>query len=143
MDLLGDARSPESSNHMSDSSFEPYISAVSIFCGGVYKEQPYLSSPLPTAKDFRGLHRFSHIQKVSGDVAVQNSSKPRVVEVSAILDGCCCVPAIPAHPRDHVPPVLTVGAPQEADSCCALQGLGQDRGFLLGVYKSSKFWATL
>lgn len=81
MDLVGDARSPESINHMPDSSFEPYISAVSIFCGGIYKEQPYLSSPLLTAKDFRGFHRFSHIHKINGAITVQNSSKARVVEV--------------------------------------------------------------
>lgn len=57
MDLLGDARSPESANHAPGSGLEPHISAVSIFCGAVYKEQPHLGFSLPAARGFRGFHR--------------------------------------------------------------------------------------
>lgn len=59
MDLLGDARSPESSNHTPDSSFEPYISAVSIFCGAVYKEQPHLNKCSPA--NSQGFQEFAQV----------------------------------------------------------------------------------
>lgn len=132
MDLLGGARSPESINHTLDSSFEPHISAVSISCDAVYKEQPYLSFPLSQPR-------------ISG--VFTGSSHPQgkwSCSCAKLLKGKACrgLPFLTAA-AVFQQSMSCVQDAQEADSCSTLQGTGQDRALLLAVYKSSKFWVTL